>query len=324
LSGQHAAKKFGFAYCTTDYHKLLHDSDIDLILVLTRHGSHAHFVEEVLRAGKHVYVEKPLAIDQAQLESVVNAYTEALQVGGNGAEAKPILFVGFNRRFSPFTQWLKERFRGVKQPLAVHCTINAGAVPADHWVHDPKQGGGRIIGEVCHFVDLIEFLTDSVPSRVHAETLNSKAYKPSDNVGITLKMANGAIGSITYVAGGDKTYPRERVEVFGGGAVGVIDNFRAASFIQQGRRKSKRNWLGLDRGHRGELEALISAIRVGGTPPVAFEEYVSTTLATFAIEESIRKGTSVDVEVDQSLASVPDAEEEHPSSIEGSELKDES
>jgi polar amino acid transport system substrate-binding protein len=203
--------------------------------------------------------------------------------------------VGFNRRFSPFARWLKERFTNVAEPLAVHCTVNAGPMPPDHWVHDPEQGGGRIIGEVCHFVDLIQYLTDSVPVRVYAETLSSGGYKPSDNVVITLKMANGAIGSITYVAGGDKRYPRERVEVFGGGAVGIIENFKAATFTCRGRKKRIRNWLSVDRGHRGEVEALLDAIRRGGPAPVAFEEYVYTTLATFAIEESLRRGVPVAV-----------------------------
>jgi polar amino acid transport system substrate-binding protein len=138
-----------------------------------------------------------------------------------------------------------------------------------------------------------QYLTGSVPVRVYAETLESPGYQPSDNVVITLKMANGAIGSITYVAGGDKRYPRERVEVFGGGAVGVIENFKAATFIRGGRKMRIRNWLSVDRGHRGEVEALLSAIRAGGPAPVAFEEYVYTTLATFAIEESLRKGTPV-------------------------------
>jgi polar amino acid transport system substrate-binding protein len=204
--------------------------------------------------------------------------------------------VGFNRRFSPFARWLKDRFAGIPEPLAVHCTVNAGPVPPDHWTHDPEQGGGRIIGEVCHFVDLIEYLTGSLPVRVYAETLESPGYQPSDNVVITLKMANGAIGSITYVAGGDKRYPRERVEVFGGGAVGVIENFKAATFIRGGRKKRVRNWLSVDRGHRGEVEALLSAIRTGGPAPVAFEEYVYTTLATFAIEKSLRSTQPVAVD----------------------------
>ena len=303
LSGHHAAKKFGFSYCTTDYRELLGDEEIDLVMVLTRHGSHARFVAEALRVGKHVFVEKPLAIDREQLRTIVRAYHETLSESG----VQPILFVGFNRRFSPFTQWLKEHLSGVREPLAVHCTVNAGVVPADHWVHDPKQGGGRIIGEICHFIDLIQCFTGSLPTRVGAEILDSEVYKPSDNVVVTLKMANGAVGSITYVAGGNKAYPRERVEVFGGGAVGVVENFRSAIFVERKRQRRKRSWAGVDRGHRGEMEALLSALRERNASPVAFEEYVATTLATFAIEESLQKGIPVDVDLESFLASVSDS-----------------
>jgi predicted dehydrogenase len=297
LSGNHAGKKFGFEYCTTDYQQLLADPKIDLILILTRHGSHAQFVTEILQSGKHVYVEKPLAINPNQLQSVTEAYhatTEALQTSGNGV--RPILFVGFNRRFSPFTRWIKERFHDIKNPLVVHCTVNAGVVTPDHWVHDSEQGGGRIIGEVCHFVDLIQFLTGSIPVRVYAETLATGTNKPSDNVAITLKMANGAVGTIMYTAGGDKSYPRERVEVFGGGAVGIIENFKRASFIRGGRCQRKHNLLSLDQGYRGEFEALLGAIRTGGGPPVSMEEYLYTTMATFAIEQSLQNGEPIKVE----------------------------
>jgi polar amino acid transport system substrate-binding protein len=296
LSARHVADKFGFEYCTTDYHEILNDPEIALVFILTRHGAHAPLVAEALRAGKHVFVEKPLALNPEQLRELVRAYKGPEGLDGPSVSSVPsgsLLMVGFNRRFSPFAKWLKDRFADIPEPLAVHCTVNAGPVPPDHWVHDPEQGGGRIIGEVCHFVDLIQYLTGSLPVRVYAETLTSRGYKPSDNVVITLKMANGAIGSITYVAGGDKRYPRERVEVFGGGAVGVIENFKAATFIRGGRKMRIRNWLSVDRGHRGEVEALLSAIRAGGPAPVAFEEYVYTTLATFAIEESLRKGTPV-------------------------------
>ncbi|MEM2001296.1 MAG: bi-domain-containing oxidoreductase [Candidatus Methanomethylicaceae archaeon] len=286
LTAHHTARKSGFEYFTIDYREILTDPEIDLVFILTRHNSHARFVTEALQAGKHVFVEKPLALNMEQLQEVIAAYS-----------SRPLLLmVGFNRRFSPFTRWLKERFAGVPEPLAVHCTVNAGSVPPNHWVHDPEQGGGRIIGEVCHFIDLIQYLTGSVPVRAYAETLEASGYQPSDNVVITLKMANGAIGSITYVAGGDKRYPRERVEVFGGGAVGVIENFQAATFIQGGRKRSIRNWLSVDRGYRGEIEALIEAIRNGGPAPADFEEYIYTTLATFAIEKSLKYGHPITVE----------------------------
>ena len=304
LSGRHAGEKSGFEYCTTDYQELLADPEIDLIFVLTRHGSHAQLVIEALKAGKHVFVEKPLAINLGQLKAITKAYHD---IEGKPHELQPILFVGFNRRFAPFTRWLKERFRNIREPLAVHCTINAGTVPADHWVHDPEQGGGRIIGESCHFVDLIQFLTGSVPIRVYAESLDSEAYRPSDNVVITLQMANGAIGSIAYVSGGDKAYPRERVEMFGGRAVGVIENFKAATFVQAGRRKRLRSWLSVDRGHKAEMEALLSAIRHGGDPPVAVEEYLYTTLATLAAEKSLQEKAPISVNLEDLFSSPPDA-----------------
>lgn len=296
LNARHTAERLGFDYCTTDYVELLKDPEVTLIFILTRHGSHARFVVETLKAGKHVFVEKPLTLDLEQLREV--AETFAVQRSHSGT----LLMIGFNRRFSPFTRWLKDRFAGIAQPLAVHCTVNAGFVPADHWVHDPEQGRGRVIGEVCHFVDLIQHLVGSPPVRVHAETLSSAGYKPSDNVVITIKLANGAVGSITYLAGGDRAYPRERVEVFGGGAVGVIENFKAATFTCRGRQQRVRNWLSVDRGHRGEVEALLNAIRSGGPSPVPFEEYVYTTLATFAIEESLRRGEPVLVDLAQLLA----------------------
>ena len=288
LSARHTADKFGFDYCATDYHEILNDPEIRLVLILTRHGSHAHFVIEALEAGKHVFVEKPLALNLEQLQSLYGQLATC---------PSQLLLVGFNRRFSPFARWLKERFVDIAEPLAVHCTVNAGPVPPDHWVHDPEQGGGRIVGEVCHFIDLIQYLTGSLPVRVYAETLASKGYRPSDNVVVTLKMANGAIGSITYVAGGDKRYTRERVELFGGGAVGVIENFKTTTLTRGGRKQRIRSWLTVDRGYRAEMEALLDAIRNDGPPPVAFEEYVYTTLATFAIEESLQSGHPVAIDV---------------------------
>lgn len=308
-NARHTAEKYGFDYCTTNTQEILNDTEIGLVFILTRHGSHAQLVAEALRADKHVFVEKPLALNVRQLRDVVRAYQ--LTTGGwktlESQLSSPVaphlpstsgrqLMVGLNRRFSPFTTWLKERFAGIAEPLAVHCTVNAGPVPPEHWVHDPEQGGGRIIGEVCHFVDLIQYLTGSLPARVYAETLGSGGYKASDNVVVTLKMSNGSISSITYVSGGEKRYPRERVEVFGGSAVGVIENFKAATFTRRGRTQRTGNWLSVDRGHRGEIQVLVDVVRKGGAPPVSFEEYIYTSLATFGIEDSLRQGVPIIVD----------------------------
>ncbi|MEW5807008.1 MAG: bi-domain-containing oxidoreductase [Acidobacteriota bacterium] len=285
IKGQHTAKKFHFDYFTTDYKDLLKDEEVHLIFVLTRHGAHAHFVSEALKAGKNVFTEKPLCINEEQLQGIITAY-RAISSGGPA----PIVMVGFNRRFSPFSIWLKEKFRNLNEPLSIHCTVNAGFAAANHWVHDPEDGAGRIIGEVCHFIDLIQYFTDSVASTVYAETLRCQGYKESDNVSISIKMANGSIASILYVASGDKRYPRERVEIFGGGSVGVIENFKKALHMSGGRKKILKNLLSVDRGHRKEIQVLIEAIKEKKTQPIPLEEYISTTLTTFAVEKSLREG----------------------------------
>ena len=290
LNARHAGKKFGYAYCATDFRELLDDQVVDLVLVLTRHDSHAQLVIEALKSGKHVFVEKPLAMDLEQLRSVEAAYRDACDSASARGVRPPIVMVGFNRRFSPFTVWVKERFRHIAEPLSVNCVVNAGPLPADSWVNDPVEGGGRIIGEVCHFVDMVQHLTSSAPARVYAERAVEGKSKTDDSVVSTLTMVDGSIATIAYLARGDKRHSRERVEVFGGGAVGTIDNFNSASFIYNGRRHRRRNRISVDRGHLGELQALSDAITRGASPPVAFTEFVATTLATFAMERSLVSG----------------------------------
>jgi len=291
LSGRHTADKFGFAYCTTDYSEILNDKNIDVVLISTRHGSHADLVVEAIEAGKHIFVEKPLTVNPEQIDRVIRAYQSEALADKN----LPIFMVGFNRRFSPHSLWIKNHFVNIKEPISVHCTVNAGIVPSDHWVHDPVQGGGRIVGEICHFVDLIQYLTGSLPERVYAESMNVEGSKYSDNVSVSIKMRNGSMGSINYFDGGDKRYPRERVEVIGGGAVGVIENFQKASLTRGGKIRSKKNWLSVERGQRGEIEALVNAIQKSSPSPVDFEEYVYTTLTTFAIERSIKKSMPINL-----------------------------
>ena len=282
-SGKHAAEKFGFDYCTTDYTELLNDENVDVVLIATRHNLHAPMTVEALKAGKDVFVEKPLAVNEDELIKLISAVKE------NHGQ----VMVGFNRRFSPFTTYAKKLFGPINEPVVINCRVNAGYVPQNSWVHDPKQGGGRIIGEVCHFVDLIQYLSDSLPTSVYAECISgsNEAMPDEDNVAITVKLRNGSVGSIIYVANGDKSYSREKVEVFGKGSVAVINNFKSMSFIKDGKTKKKRSHLGIDRGHNDEMNALFRSIKEGKDFPVDFEEYVYTTLTTFKIIESIQKGT---------------------------------
>lgn len=285
FKGEHVARKFGFEYFTTDYKEILNDPEINLVFIMTRHSSHAHFVCEALKAGKNIFVEKPLCINKEELKKIINHRLNY---------SSKILMVGFNRRFSPFSIWLKEKFKNISEPLSIHITVNAGYVPPDHWSQSEEEGG-RIIGEVCHFIDLIEYFTDSLPEKVYAEYIESNFYKSWDNVSINIKMKNGSIANILYIASGDKRYSRERVEIFGGGKVGIIDNFKKAEYFYRGKRKKIRNLLGVDRGHKREMEVLMDALKEGKNP-FNFEEYVYTTLATFAIEESLKKNIPLSID----------------------------
>jgi len=294
ISARHTGDKFGFDYCTTDYHELVNDPEINTIFITTRHNTHAKFVIEALRAGKHVFVEKPLCLNEEQLNQIIEIYS-AIR---NRQSAMPLLMVGFNRRFSPFTVTLKKWLSFTSLPMVINIRVNAGFVPPERWEQDPEVGGGRILGEVCHFVDLVQYLTGAHPVQVYAQAIKPAGqYLSEDNLIITLKMSDGSAGSITYTASGDKAFPRERVEIFRGGAVGLIDNFKSASFTYQGRTRRKRNLFGVDRGYRAEMDTFFSAIHNGDPPPVAFLEYVWTTLTTFSISESIRRGEPVGIEL---------------------------
>jgi predicted dehydrogenase/threonine dehydrogenase-like Zn-dependent dehydrogenase len=291
IKGQHVAKKFGFESFTTDYRELLNDDEIDVIFVLTRHGSHAHFITEALKAGKDLYVEKPLCINEGQLKEIVSTY-ESLITNNQS----PRLMVGFNRRFAPTTQQAIRLLSKIPRPLMITVRANVAYIPADSWVHDQEEGGGNIVGEACHFVDLIQALTGSKPVSVHAQSLRSEnqGLVAEDNVALTLTMADGSIGTIIYTTGGDKAFERERVEIFGGGAVCVIENFSRLTWSQHGRKKRLGHLFSrVDRGYQAEIEALVNALQKGNSMPVPFEEYVDTTQTTFAAMESLRSGKPV-------------------------------
>jgi len=287
-SARGVGDKFGFEYCTTDYLKILEDLDVDCVLIATRHNLHAKFVIEALKHGKDVFVEKPLALSLPELQQIVEVWNES----------RRRLMVGFNRRFSPFSIKVKQLLSQSNEPMVINCRVNAGFVPKDSWIQDPDEGGGRIIGEVCHFIDLIQYFTDSIPARVYAEAISkhSDAYMSEDNVIITIKLENGSTASIAYIANGDKAFPRERVEIFRDQSVCLIDNFKSMSFTRRGKQKKMRK-LNVDRGHQNEFSAFISCVKNGDPIPVDFKEYVYTTLATFKIIESLNKHASVDIDI---------------------------
>jgi predicted dehydrogenase len=278
------AKKFGFRSCTTDVRELLSNPAINAVFIATRHDTHAGFAAAALEAGKHVFVEKPLAIREDEFARVVQT-----------ARAHPDcrLMVGFNRRFSPIARQARNVFSHVAGPLVIVYRVNAGFVPRDHWTQS-EQGGGRILGEVCHFVDLLQFLTDSAPTSVFAQCISGgNAKMPDhDNVAITIRFANGSVGQISYLACGDNALAKERIEIFGGGQSFVIDDFRVGEHYTGGKcRRLKMP----GKGHQEEVQAFIEAIHAGLPSPITLDSLALTTVTTFAILDSLHTGLAQEV-----------------------------
>jgi predicted dehydrogenase/threonine dehydrogenase-like Zn-dependent dehydrogenase len=295
----HAAKKFGFKYCATDAEELINDPDVNTIVISTRHHLHAAQVIAALRAGKHVFCEKPLCLNKDELRDIVQVYQEHyphLRQEQSQPAARPLLMVGFNRRFAPLAIQFKNFLRGIHEPLALHYRVNAGFISAEHWLNDPEQGGGRIIGEVCHFVDFLAFLVGSAPVEVQVNSLANPGKYSNDNVVSSMRFADGSQSTISYLANGDKSYSKERVEVFGGGAVAVLEDFRRLETVRGGKKKVSRSIVRQDKGHRGEWEEFVSALRAGGESPIPLQQIVNTMMTTFALEESRTSGQPVAVE----------------------------
>ncbi len=277
-----AADKFGFTEAGTDADGVIAAPDTNAVFIATQHDTHGRYVAAALEAGKQVFVEKPLAIDRDELDRIVRAAEE-----GNDR-----VMVGFNRRFSESFVAVAEHFRPVAEPLFVSYRVNAGAIPPEHWVQRPDQGG-RIIGEVCHFVDTISYLTGSVPVRVSASAIRSqnRQVKNADTVAITVDYADGSIGMIQYVAVGAKRQPKEYCEVFGGGRSATMDDFRSV-VLYDGTRRNLKKFDGT-KGHREEVIATIEAMRNGTPMPISFESLVATTAVTFAALTSLERGEAI-------------------------------
>jgi len=286
LHAQHAAKKFGFAYAASSSEEIINNSDINTVAVLTRHNTHAELVLKALEAGKHVFVEKPLAINIEQLDQI----TEILK-----SNPQSLLSVGFNRRFSPLAQQLSTFLQDRTESLYAHYRVNAGYLPLNHWTQDPEVGGGRIIGEGCHFIDFITFLVGAAPVGVSAVALPdsgttlslSKGKYREDNVSMTFTFPDGSVGVVDYLANGDKSFAKERVEVFCGGKIAVLDDFRALELVHNGRRNTVKS--AQDKGWMDEWVAFAKAIREGGEPPIPYEQLVDVTKTSFAAVESLRQ-----------------------------------
>ena len=286
VTSLHAARTVGADTATSDYRQILDAPDINTVFIATRHDTHPRMVSEALAAGKHVFVEKPLAIDAAGLDLVRRAYA---------AHPHLQLMVGFNRRFAPHAVAARELLDGRAEPIALQIMINAGALPAGHWVDDPAVGGGRIIGEACHFIDLALFLVGSPITAVQAIEMDDGTRR-GDSLSIGLTFADGSIASILYWANGPRSYPKERVEIFSGGRVLAIDNWRVLRAYEW--RAAPRMRMRQDKGHRAQIAQFLERITDGGPPLIPFDELCTATAASFAAVRSARERTVVRLEAE--------------------------
>jgi predicted dehydrogenase len=277
MHAQVSGKKFGFQYATSADEEILNDPNINTVAILTRHDSHAELVIKALKAGKHVFVEKPLATTPGQLTKIEKSLRNTQYV----------LLTGFNRRFSPLAESLSSFLLPRNEPLHVHYRVNAGYIPLNHWTQDETIGGGRIIGEACHFIDFITFLVGAAPVSVTAHALPDNGKYREDNVSMTFTFPDGSLGVVDYLANGDKSFPKERVEVFCAGAAAVLDDFRSLQMIRDGKKKEERR--SQDKGWTDEWKAFAKSIREGGAPPIPYEQLIGVTMSTFAAVESLRK-----------------------------------
>ncbi|MBT3315392.1 MAG: Gfo/Idh/MocA family oxidoreductase [Anaerolineae bacterium] len=284
LKAQHSAKKFGFRYATSSADEIINDENVNTVAILTRHDLHSELLIKALEAGKHVFVEKPLAVNAEQLAKVEESLTCH----------SSLITVGFNRRFAPLAKNLAEFYADRVEPIHVHYRINAGYIPLKHWLHDPEQGGGRIIGEGCHFIDFVTFLVGESPISVSAHALPDNGKYREDNVSMIFTFPDGSIGVVDYLANGDKSVPKERVEVFGGGKVATLNDYRSLEMVHNGKRKTIKNRLGQDKGWKDEMLALAEAVKTG-EPPNPYEQLIGVTKASFAAVESLRNGEKVKI-----------------------------
>ena len=281
VSARDVGTKYGFAQFVSDAQSVIADPQANLIVIATRHGSHAGLAAQALEHGKHVLVEKPLALNDRELDSVLEA----------ASHSEGQLLVGFNRRFSPLALRAKEVFADRQSPLSIVYRVNAGRIPREHWTQDPSEGGGRIIGEVCHFIDLMQFLTGAAPKSVYAEAVGGGQGNiiSEDSAFITLQFADGSNGVIAYLAEGDSSLPKEHIEIFGEGKTFVIEDFRSARLYADGREK-KETLRQQDKGQAEETRVACAVVAAGKPAPITLSALEATTRATFRIRDSLRTG----------------------------------
>ena len=278
------AESFGFKKTASSYEQMLIDNNINALFVANRHNQHAEFVTKAIESGKSIFVEKPLCLTQNELTTITKAYKK-----------NPVqLMVGFNRRFAPMIQKIKQALENNKYPLSIHYRINAGFIPSNNWIQDEETGGGRIIGEVCHFVDLLCYLTGAIPVKVSAESLSmpDEQFRSDDNLQIIIRFSDGSVGTVNYVASGNELMPKEYLEVFGGGMAIRMDDFKTLSIAgKKGLHLEKAK--SQDKGHKTMLETWAGALLGEVESPISFTEIITTTQTIFEIINSLQKGEPI-------------------------------
>lgn len=280
ISAHDVGKRFGFADAVSSADEVLDDANVNLVVIGTRHDSHAELARKALERNKNVFVEKPLALNDDQLDHLLET----------AANSTGRLMVGFNRRFSPLAQRARDFFAGRNSPLSIVYRVNAGRIPKEHWTQDAIEGGGRIVGEVCHFIDLMQFFTVSPPISVFAESVSAKSDKTvdADSVLITLRFADGSNGCIAYLSEGDKSLPKERVEIFGAAKTFVLDDFRRAT-LHKDAHEEQVTLKAQDKGQQEQVKQICASVLKGTEAPIPINELAATTRATFRILDSLRE-----------------------------------
>jgi len=284
-SARSVAERFGFEFCAQDASDIIDNPEINTVFIATRHDSHADYVLKALKAGQHVFVEKPLCLTQQQLDEIASLYQSEIR----NSQSAIHLMIGYNRRFAPMVRRIKNMVGD--GPMAMIYRVNARAIPADSWIQDAKIGGGRVIGEACHFIDLLTYINGSLPISVQVSAMQAPGDL-LDTVTLSLDYANGSIGTIAYFANGDKRLSKERLEVFAHGCTAVLDDFKRLEIYKSGK-LTKEKSLNQDKGQKAEVAAFVNAILEGGIPPIGIDELFSTSLVTFKALESISTGQTI-------------------------------
>ena len=287
ITAKNVAEKFKFNFCSSDANDIINNEKINTVFIATPHSSHADLVVRCLEANKKIFVEKPLAINADQLDQVMAAKKKFNQ---------PLL-VGFNRRFSEISELLKKELKERSEPMVITIRVNAGHIEKNHWTQQPHIGGGRIVGEMCHFIDLMQFFTEAEPVKVYAESIHSGNSKitPEDNIAVVITFGDGSVGNLIYVANGDKSMLKESIEVFQSGKIGVINDFKDGFIHKKGKIIKLKS---SGKGHEEEIKAFINSIQQAQKDPISFRSICLTTLTTFKIQDSLYTGNPQEIYLD--------------------------